>query len=269
MTGNLEAPKRFFREADHPLAELWRKRVDQNRDLTVLITDSSNDRGTGKTTEALRLAYGMDRTDEGLTEDKVAMNPHPLIEAYTEQPKGSGLVLDESEVGLDKYQAGSSVNRAIRELVSTGRIEQKYLVLNAPADHLVDKDLKSLVDVWMLVERRGFANVYRMDWNPHQGHPQTPKLGTVEWDPIPKGTELHDVYDYLTEQKEKRLRGDDGESFIREAEVDEIVEQARREEKKATRDGLIREMVESGLTQTRTAEIVGLDQTTVSKIVNS
>lgn len=269
MSMSLEGPTEFFEESDHPLAELYRERVEQNRDLVVLITDSSNDRGTGKTTEAIRLASGMDRTDAGLTTEKVALNPHPLIRSYTEQPKGSGLVLDESEVGLDKYKAGSGVNRAIRELVSTGRIEQKYLVLNAPADHLVDKDLKTLVDVWILVERRGFANVYRMDWNPHQGHELTHKMGTLEWDPIPPDSDLFDIYEHLTEKKEARLRGEEGDDYIKRSEAKELVDQAREEATRERRNELIRAMVENGLTQTETAEIVGLDQTTVSKIVNS
>ncbi|ELZ24901.1 hypothetical protein C475_11710 [Halosimplex carlsbadense 2-9-1] len=266
---SVEAPKRFFRESDHPLAEMYRKRVEQDRDLVILITDSSNDRGTGKTTEALRLAHGMDRTDDGVTPEKVALNPHPLIQAYTEEPRGSSLVLDESEVGIDKYKAGSAVNRAIRELVSTGRIEEKYLVLNAPADHLVDQDLKTLVDVWVLVERRGFANVYRMDWNPHQGHELTHNMGTLTWDPIPNGSDLHSVYQHLTEKKEARLRGEEGDDFVKRSEAQDMVEQAQKEAEKGKRNQLIRAMVENGLTQTQTADIVGLDQTTVSKIVNS
>lgn len=268
-TAELDAPKRFFRESDHPLAELYRERVEQNRDLTILITDSSNDRGTGKTTEALRLAWGMDRTDEGLTEEKVAMDPRPLSEAYTEKPLGSGLVLDESEVGLDKYTAGSAVNRAIRELVSTGRVMEKYLVLNAPADHLVDQDLKSLVDVWILVERRGFANCYRMDWAPHQGHELTHSLGTVEWDPIPPGTRLHDVYDYLTEKKEARLNGDDGDDYIKRSEAQEMVEEAKKEAERKTRDKMIRAMSEAGYKNTEIADVTDLSPSRVSQIVNS
>lgn len=266
---SLSAPKQFFRESDHPLAELWRKRVEQNRDLVILITDSSNDRGTGKTTEALRLAYGMDRTEEGLTTDKVAMDPRPLSEAYTSEPRGSSLVLDESEVGLDKYTTGSAVNRAIRELVSTGRVEEKYLVLNAPADHLVDQDLKSLVDVWVLVERRGFANVYRMDWNPHQGHQLTHSLGTVEWDPIPGGHELHEVYDYLTEKKEARLRGEDGDNYIKRSQAQEMVEKAKQEAERETRDRLIRGASAAGFKNTEIAEFAGVSPSRVSQIVNS
>lgn len=262
------APGEFFAESNHPLAELYRKRVDQNRDLVVLITDSSNDRGTGKTTEALRLAHGMDRTDEGVTTDKVALNPIPLTQAYTEQPRGSALVLDESEVGLDKYRSGSAVNRAIRELVSMGRIEEKYLVLNAPADHLVDKDLKTLVDVWVLVERRGFANVYRMDWSPHQGHELTHRMGTLEWDPIPPDHELYGVYQSLTREKESRLGGDEGESFVKQSEVDDMIEQARKEARRKTRDEIIERFAESGLKHKKIAKGVDLSVSRISQIAN-
>lgn len=266
---SLDEINSFFQESDHPLAELYRKRVDQNRDLVVLITDSSNDRGTGKTTEALRLAHGMDRTEKGITEDKVSLDPRPLSMAYTEQPRGSGLVLDETEVGMDKYRAGSAVNKAIRELVSMGRIMEKYLVLNAPADHLVDKDLKSLVDVWVLVERRGFANVYRMDWSPHQGHELTHKMGTLEWDPIPKDTHLYDIYEYISEEKDKRLRGEEGDGYIERDEAKSMVEKAKKNKEKQTRDELIEKMVNHGISQTNTAEIVGISQSAVSQIVNS
>jgi len=268
-TDDLDDPTRFFRHDDHPLAKLYRKRVRQDRDLVVLITDSDNDRGTGKTTEAVRLAHGMDLTENGLTTDKAALNPHPLIEAYTEKPRGSGLVLDESEVGIDKYQASSAVNRAIRELVSTGRVEQKYLVLNAPADHLVDRDLKTLVDVWMLVEQRGFANVYRMGWSPHQGHELTHGYGSVEWDPIPKHSPMHDVYQYLNEKKQARLRGDDGEDFVRRSEVSEMVENAKEEARTETRNELIRGFAElEELTHGEVAEATGLSRSRISQIVN-
>ncbi|WP_136689986.1 hypothetical protein [Halorhabdus amylolytica] len=266
---SLDAPTEFFDSSDHPLAEMYRNRVEQNRDLVILITDSSNDRGTGKTTEALRLAHGMDRTEEGLTTEKVALNPHPLIESYTQQPRGSGLVLDESEVGLDKYKAGSGVNRAIRELVSTGRVEEKYLILNAPADHLVDKDLKTLVDVWILVERRGFANVYRMDWNPHQSHELTHKMGTVEWDPIPKDSDVYDVYQYLTEKKEARLRGDDGDDYVKRSKVKDMVDSAKKEATQETRNELIQKMKAKGLSNPEVGDIVDLSPSRVSQIVNS
>lgn len=265
---SLTSPVDFFEESDHPLAELYRKRVRQNRDLVILITDSSNDRGTGKTTEALRLAHGMDRTEEGVTEEKVSIAPHELTKSYVNQPRGSGLVLDESEVGLDKYRAGSAINKSIRDLVSTGRIMEKYLVLNAPADHLVDTDLKSLVDVWILVERRGFAHVYRMDWNPHEGHPLTHKMGTVTWEPIPQSHDLYNIYEVLAEEKESHLLGEAEDSYIEREEAEKMVKKARKETRTEIRDELIRSMSEHGLTQSDIGSVVELSQARVSEILN-
>jgi len=258
---------RFFQESSHEFAQLYRDRVKQNRDLVVLITDSSNDRGTGKTTEALRLAWGMDRTEEKLTKEKATIDPHPLLEAYTEHPRGSSLVLDESEVGLDKYKSGSGVNRAIRELVATGRVMEKYLVLNAPADHLVDKDLKTLVDAWVLVERRGFAKAYRMDWNPHEHKELTPRLGTLEWDAIPRGHQLQEVYDHLDTAKKARLNGEEGDSYVKRSEAREMVESAKEDVRSEYRNKCIAGMSEAGLTHGDIGDVVGLSRSRVSQIL--
>jgi hypothetical protein len=262
----MDEPKRFFEESEHPLAELYRKRVSQNRDLVCLVTDSSNDRGTGKTTLSLRLAYGMDRSDE-FDEGNGAINPQELTQAYREQPKHSGLVLDESEVGLDKYRSGSATNKAIRELVSTGRVLEKYLTLNAPADHLVDGDLKTLVDVWILVERRGFARVFRMDWEPFRGKELTHDMGTLEWDALPGGTPMMPVYDALTEEKAGRLNGEEGENFIRREEAREMVENAKEDAKTEVRNEYIQRLDDAGMKQGDIGEVVGLSRSRVSQIL--
>lgn len=261
----------FFDDSDHPLAQLYRERVEQNRDLVILVTDGSNDRGTGKTTLTLQLAAGMDRTDDGMGLDKCAVDPRPLTRQYTSKPKGSGLVLDESEVGADKYNAASAVNRAIRELVSMGRIEEKYLCLNAPGDHLVDKDLKTLVDVWILIEERGFAKVYRMDYQPHGGHELTHGMGTLDWGPIVVNDPLHSVYQDLTAEKERRLRGEeDGDKYMLRSEAEEWVSDAEKTAKRETRDEYIKKMNEHpDLTHAEIADIVDLSNSRVTQICNS
>lgn len=261
-------PRRFFLYSSHPFARMYRRRVRQNRDLVVLLTDSSNDRGTGKTTEALRLAYGMDRTDELLTEGKTSLDPVPLTQSYTREEKGSGLVLDESEVGLDKYNTGSAVNSAIRELVSMGRIEEKYLILNAPADHLVDRDLKSLCDVWVLVQSRGHAKAYRLDWEPHDSHRLTHKLGHLRWDPIPSGTDLSKRYHSLAREKDSRLQGDEGEEFIKRSKAKDMVEQAKKEVRKEVRDGLITDLDALDVDRKKIAKAADISRSRISQIVN-
>ena len=257
-------------DEDHPFGELYQKRVKQNRDLVVLITDSSNDRGTGKTTLALKLGAAMDRTDDGLTTGKTAINPEPMTRAYTDYPEGSSIVLDETEVGLDKYQAASAVNKAIRELVSMGRVEQKYLILNAPADHLVDSDLKSLVDVWLLVERRGMANAYRMDWEPMSGHELTRGMGVVTWDAI-SDSQIQLVYDDLTDRKRERLSGERGDDYVTRQEMQKEIESAVDSATREQRNNWIREIYEkTSLSQNDLAalETVDVGQGTVNKIIN-
>jgi hypothetical protein len=106
----------------YDFTELYKKRVRNKSDLSVIVSDRSNRRGTGKTVFSCILAHQMDRTDEGLTKDKVAISIDELLDAYMNCPKGSGIVLDEAEAGLSKYRAGSSTNMAMRELVSLGRV---------------------------------------------------------------------------------------------------------------------------------------------------
>jgi len=136
----------------HPLSETYHSRVAQNQDFSVIVSDHHNRRGTGKTVLSLKLAAAMDRTEEGLTSEKVSLSPEELAAAYIDQPRGSALVLDEAEAGLSKYRAGSSANMAMRQLVSMGRIEEKYLVMNLPAAGELDRDLQALCD-WSTRDR--------------------------------------------------------------------------------------------------------------------
>jgi len=69
----------------NPLGNLYRKRVAENRDLTVLVADWNLERGSGKTTLALRMAAAMDRTEEGVTPDKATLSPEELTESYTRE----------------------------------------------------------------------------------------------------------------------------------------------------------------------------------------
>ena len=74
---------------DCPLGKLYRKRVAQSRDLTVLIADWNLERGSGKTTLAMRLAAATDRTDEGFTSSKATLSAQELTDASTRAPPAS------------------------------------------------------------------------------------------------------------------------------------------------------------------------------------
>lgn len=255
----------------YPFSRLYRKRAANNQDLAVIISDHQNRRGTGKTVFSLKLAELMDRTDEGLTTEKVAIDPDELTDQYIELPKGSALVLDEAEAGLSKFEAGSAVNRAMRELVSMGRIQEKYLVLNLPASSELDRDLKALCDFWFMVQSRGRALGHHLRWNAYREQPRTPKTETWEWTDIPQESELRDVYDYLTEQKLAHLRGESEQSSqsVPAREVQEMIEQAEKETRTETRNELLRDLYgDLDVTQSDLAEAVELSRSRIGDIVS-
>lgn len=254
---------------DGPLKDLYDRRVSNHQDLTILVTDWHNRRGTGKTVLSLKLADAMDRTDDGLSREKCTLSAERLTDAYTAQPKGSALVLDEAETGLSKYTANSATNRAMRQLVSMARIEEKYTILNAPASAEIDRDLKALVDVWIIVQRKGQCKCYAMKYNPHREHPIHDPLQTLEWSDLQRDDSLHNVYKFLTREKEKRLEGDDGKGFVEQSEAKEMVERAREEAEQRTRDELLANLYrDTDLTQQKLANAVGLTRSRVADIVS-
>jgi len=254
----------------YPFTKLYRKRVAENQDLAIIISDHQNRRGTGKTIFSLKLASLMDRTEEGITQEKVAVGPDQLLESYMELPKGSALVLDEAEAGLSKYEAASGVNKAMRELVSMGRIQEKYLVLNLPASSELDRDLKALCDFWFMVQSKGKALGHFLRWNPYSEEPRTPKTDSWEWSDIPESSDLRNVYDYLTSEKLAHLRGEREESSQRvtASEAKNMVEKAKEEARTETRNELLSSVYEStDVTQKELAESVGLSRSRLADIV--
>lgn len=259
-------------QPDSGFAKLFKKRVAENQDLAVLVSDHQNRRGTGKTVLSLKLASILDQTEEGITTEKVSISVDSLIDAYTELSPGSALVLDEAEAGLSKYEAGTAVNKAMRELVSMGRIEQKYLILNCPSGGAVDRDLKALCDFWWLVQQKGLAKGHFLHWNPYRDQPRTPRERTLEWSDIEQGTQLREVYDYLTEQKRKHLRGESEESSQRltASEVQNQIDKAKSSAETEVRNDLLTQVYQnSALTQKELADSVGLSRSRLADIVTS
>jgi hypothetical protein len=255
----------------YPFTKLYQKRVANNQDLAVLVSDHQNRRGTGKTILSLKLAALMDRTEEGITPEKVAIDPGELTEAYVQLPKGSALVLDEAEAGLSKYEAGSGVNKAMRELVSMGRIREKYLVLNLPASSELDRDLKALCDFWFMIQTKGRATGHHLRWNPYSEQPRTPKTETWEWSDIDSDDPVREVYNHLTEEKLAHLRGErDGSSQrIPASDVQEMIEKAKEEASTDTRNELVTQLYNDlDVTQQAMANSVGLSRSRLADIVS-
>lgn len=256
------------------LNQLYGKVVKENRDVVIIVSDKRGRRGTSKTTTSLQLASMMDRTDEGLTWDKCTLSAQQLRNAYASQPPGSGLVLDEAEVSAGNRDAMTITNKALREVMSMARVEQKYLVVNAPLKGFIDKDILKLADVWIAMERRGRGLVHHLKWEPYREQLYTEKKQRIELNDIPKGTQLRDIYNKLTREKRKRIGGDEGQKFVPQEEHNKKLQKAREAARKEMRDECVTsflqhpEIQEANVSQRMVGEAIGVSQSTIHNILN-
>lgn len=271
MSGTFESVKMPRLPESCPLDKLYRKRVAQNRDLTIFIADWNLERGSGKTTLAMRLASHFDRTDDGITRDKATLSAKELINSYTDEPRGSALVLDEGQADASNRRSMSGVNEALRKIVGMGRVEQKYLILTAPGVTQVDKSIRNMCDIWIFVRSLGEAQMFRVEYNPFGDHEVTYNWGTLTWSGDLPG-ELQSTYDQLTKDKRKRLRGDgdDGDGYVQASDVQKTIDERVKETKRQTRDELIADIYTNSddMTQRKLADAVGLSRSRVADILS-
>jgi hypothetical protein len=268
----------------HPLHDLYGRRVRQEQDLAIIVSDYHSRRGTGKTIASLQLAEGMDQSG-GMTTGKATVRAEELRNAYFKQPKRSALVLDEGEIGASNREAMTNTNKELRKILSIGRVEQKYLLINTPSIDFIDKDIIKLCDVWILMLRKGVGLVHFLEQNPYASGNNTlrPKKGLIQFEDVQKDTQLRDVYNHLTKQKRGHIRGDEGEPFVKQSEHKEQLRKAREEARTETRNELLTDIYTrladlddddlarikryDGISQGMLAEAIGLSQGQISNIV--
>jgi hypothetical protein len=265
------------------LHEIYGKVVSENRDLICVVSDMRGRRGTGKSVTSIRLADEMDRTDQGLTYPKCTMSAQELANAYSKQPKGSGLVLDEAEVSAGNRSAMTKTNKALRKILSMARVKEKYLVVNVPIKGYVDKDILKLADVWIAMERRGRGLVHHLKWEPYTETLHTEKKQRLEIADIPKDTHLREVYNKLSSDKNQHIDGDKGDGFMPISEHEEELQKQRQQVRKETRNEVIKDVYKGlsglsdddytrmkradGVSQSMLGDALGLTQQQVGNIV--
>jgi len=255
------------------LHDLYEKRISQGRDLIVVVDDIFAGRGTGKTVAACQLGHGMDQTPEGLTLDKATLNPEELRQGYYEQPKRSALILDEGEIGLAKRDAMTKVNKALKKIMSAGRVKEKYVVISLPTKNFLDSDIRKVADVWLSVVRRGLALVHELRYEAYNDILLTPKRQWFAWKDIPTGTQVRDVYNALDAEKKEFLGGEEAE-FVPLEEHREEVQSATKQARREQRDELIRSLfdnpdVAENVTQTAVADALDMTQQNISHILRT
>jgi hypothetical protein len=246
-----------------PFYEEFEDHADKGMELTILLSDYHAMRGTGKTTLSIKLARAFDRTDDGLTPDKVTNSPEEFIDAYVREAQGSGLVFDEAEAGINSRDAMTTVNKEMNEKVSMGRVGEKYAVWNMPDIGQIDKTVRKLAHYWVLVQRRGRARVYELSNDPFRDETYTKPICNIEWGALP---DSDPVFQRLDEHKWDKLQGE-GEEYVPVDEHQERVEKARDEAEREQRDEFIRAAYGRGLlSQSDLSGIVDLSQGQISRI---
>lgn len=271
---------------DHPIHDLFERRAKNNQDIVIIIDDYHSRRGTGKTVASLQLAEAMDQNG-GVTNQNVTLQPEKLRNRYSELPKKSALVLDEGELGASNREAMTKVNQALREIMSIGRVEEKYVIINTPDKGFIDKDIRKLADVWMTMLAKGLGLIHYLKRQPYakggKGALLNEKNGLVEFQDIQRGTRLRDVYSHLTKEKKKHIDGEGGTDFIAKSDHEDALQDARKQARQETRNEILTDVYNrlsdlseddwsrmkkgGGVSQGMLGEAVGLTQQQVGNIV--
>jgi len=270
----------------HPLHDLYEKRISNNQDLVILIDDWHSRRGTGKSVASLQLAEGMDQNG-GITYENVTLAPEKLRNAYATLPKRSSLVFDEGELGASNRQAMTKTNQALREIMSIGRVEQKYVIINTPSIGFIDKDIVELADVWICMVGKGVGVVFYLKRNPFASGDQTltEENGTIKFRDIQKGTRLREVYNQATKEKKAHIDGEESNEYVPLGEHKEELQKAREEARQDMRNEIITDIYNrlsgfdedditrikrtKGISQSMIGEAVGLTQQQIGNIVRN
>jgi hypothetical protein len=127
-----------------------------------------------------------------------------------------------------------------------------------------------MCDIWLFVRELGSAQMFRVRYNPFGQHELTDDWGTLRWPAdLPNG--LQDVYDELTAEKRRRLRGQggDGQGYVEADAAEERAEKRAKDAKREKRDELIQTIYESNekMTQQDLADSVGMSRSRIADIV--
>lgn len=246
------------------LHKLYEQRKRDGRTLLVIIIARDAHTGTGKTTLAAQLANSWDTN--GWTADRATLDPGTYASKYTDDatPKRSVLLLDEAEQAADNRRSMSDQNVKLSHLWATMRYREIYSIVTLPSASMLDKRLKELADVKIVVHNRGTAVAYKTKIDDHDGTYRPKRLCRLSWEPMDDDPE----YQRLTEKKAERM-GNYAETFSYDDDTDDgdNPEEARKDYRRQ----VIERMSAGGWTQEEIADALPdiTNRSTISKILNA
>lgn len=192
-----------------PLHQLFLERMENGRDLKVIITAKDAETGVGKSTcgVSLALSWHPIYTNQQWSADTYgSYDIGPYLEQYLSSPEGSVLQMEEAEQ-LDSRRAMAGDNVDFSHYWMAMRVRQIVSILTLPSTSALDKRLWQLADVWINVEERGKAAVYRIGVNSFNGEMYTEYMHELAWPDVSTHPEMQ-ALDREKDAKIERGLGD-------------------------------------------------------------
>jgi hypothetical protein len=207
------------------------QRKQEGRDAKCLVTAKDGQTGIGKTNFCDFAAYVTDTTPGGFAPAKTTIDPFEFLDFYSHLPAGSAAVMEEGEQ-FDARRSNSNKNVDAAEKWQMARVRQIVAFINLPSPSEIDSRFERLADYWINVEERGFARIYKKRIHPTKRKLYYETLQTIRW-PNMDGSESFKHMDRL---KDDRLDENNQSSWVRESEVQDRVEKARKEARQKERN---------------------------------
>ena len=213
------------------------RRKEEGRDAKCLVTAKDGQTGVGKTNFCDFAGYVTDTSKHGFAPEKTTIDPFEFLDFYSHLPAGSAAIMEEGEQ-FDARRSNSNKNVDAAEKWQMARVREIVAFINLPSPSEIDSRFERLADYWINVERRGQAKVYKKKIHPTKRKLYYKTLQTIEW-PNMDGSASFEHMDAL---KDDRLDNEAESSWVRESDVRERVERARREAREAERNQWIADL---------------------------
>ena len=216
-----------------PLHQLFIDRYQKGRDLKVIITSKDSETGTGKTTLAFWLAdqwHQLYAPDQWTAQKHATLDIYDYLDKYRNLPKGSVLILDESEE-LDARRSMATKNVDFSHYWMKMRVRQVMTILTLPSTTALDSRVEELADVWIEVQRRGKALVHDIRVNSYNKSVQTWQVHDIEWPNVADHPEMSALDELKQEDLDADIKRDEKEEETpdpKEVERSQKVEIAQR-----------------------------------------
>lgn len=198
-----------------PLHQEAVKRMDQERDLKIIITAADSQTGVGKTTLATWFAINwthMFANRGWQAEEFATVNPKEYFKMIYDVPRGTVLLIDDAEE-LDARRSMADLNVKFSWRWQIMRYKQLITIITLPSPASIDSRIEALADVWINVLSRGHGMAHAIGVADYGArNVTTRKVHRVEWPNIDQRKEMDELREYKDEKVErwdKEARGED------------------------------------------------------------